>query len=83
MIVAEILAYKADIVCLQEVDASVHNSLLHPVLTSCGYQGFYSNKVGTLLMYQNKSFSSSYLYYFDVGDSTTRGMLNVLVYYNL
>lgn len=45
MIVAEILAYNADIICLQEVDASVHDSLLHPVLTSCGYQGFYSNKV--------------------------------------
>ena len=49
MIVAEILAYNADIICLQEVDASVHDSLLYHVLTSCGYQGFYSNKVRKLV----------------------------------
>lgn len=45
MIIAEILAYKADIICLQEVDASIHDSLLGPVLAACGYQGFYSDKV--------------------------------------
>ncbi len=45
MIIAEILSYKADIICLQEVDASIHNSLICPVLRTKGYQGFYSNKV--------------------------------------
>ena len=45
MIIAEILSYKADIICLQEVDASIHNSLISPVLKAKGYQGFYSNKV--------------------------------------
>lgn len=45
MIIAEILAYNADIICLQEVDASIHDTLLSPVLTACGFQGFYSNKV--------------------------------------
>lgn len=45
MIIAEILSYKADIICLQEVDASIHNSLISPVLRIKGYQGFYSNKV--------------------------------------
>lgn len=45
MIIAEILSYKADIICLQEVDATIHDSLLAPVLTASGYQGFYSNKV--------------------------------------
>jgi len=45
MIVAEILSYKADIICLQEVDASIHDSLISPVLRANGYQGFYSNKV--------------------------------------
>lgn len=45
MVIAEILAYNADIICLQEVDASIHDSLLSPVLTACGYQGFYSDKV--------------------------------------
>lgn len=49
MIIAEILSYKADIICLQEVDASIHNSLLSPVLKANGYQGFYSNKVTTQL----------------------------------
>ena len=45
MIIAEILSYKADIICLQEVDASIHDSLISPVLRTKGYQGFYSNKV--------------------------------------
>ncbi len=45
MIVAEILSYNADIICLQEVDASIHNSFISPVLTANGFQGFYSNKV--------------------------------------
>ena len=44
MIIAEILSYNADIICLQEVDASIHNSLIYPVLRTKGYQGFYSNK---------------------------------------
>ena len=44
MIVAELLSYNADVICLQEVDASIHDSLLRPVLEANGYQGFYSNK---------------------------------------
>ncbi|KAL7528002.1 hypothetical protein ACHAXR_002223, partial [Thalassiosira sp. AJA248-18] len=47
MIIAEILSYKADIICLQEVDAAVHESLLRPVLEANGYQGYYSNKVSS------------------------------------
>ncbi|KAL7548068.1 hypothetical protein ACHAWF_011353 [Thalassiosira exigua] len=47
MIVAEILSYEADIICLQEVDAAVHDALLRPVLEANGYQGFYSNKVSS------------------------------------
>lgn len=45
MIIAEVLSYKADIVCLQEVDAAIHNTVLRPALEANGYQGFYSNKV--------------------------------------
>jgi mRNA deadenylase 3'-5' endonuclease subunit Ccr4 len=45
MIIAEILSYRADIICLQEVDASIHDSLINPVLSANGYEGFYSNKV--------------------------------------
>jgi mRNA deadenylase 3'-5' endonuclease subunit Ccr4 len=45
MVVAELLSYNADIICLQEIDASIHDSLLRPVLEANGYQGFYTNKV--------------------------------------
>jgi hypothetical protein len=44
MIVAELLAYKADIICLQEVDGSVFDAYLNPVLRVLGYEGYYSNK---------------------------------------
>mmetsp|Transcript_9689 Transcript_9689/g.21853 ORF Transcript_9689/g.21853 Transcript_9689/m.21853 type:complete len:1018 (-) Transcript_9689:104-3157(-) len=47
MIIAEILSYNADIICLQEVDAAIHDALLRPVLEANGYQGFYSNKVSS------------------------------------
>jgi len=44
MIVAELLAYKADIICLQEVDGSVFDAYLRPVMRVLGYEGYYSNK---------------------------------------
>jgi len=47
MIVAELLSYHADIVCLQEVDLHIYESLLRPVLEACGYQGFFSNKISS------------------------------------
>ena len=40
----EILAYDADIICLQEVDGSVFERLWRPALESQGYQGFLSLK---------------------------------------
>ena len=46
MIMAEILAYQADIICLQEVDECIFGRLLMPVLKSKGYQGYYSSKEG-------------------------------------
>ena len=47
MLIYEILAYNADVICLQEVDTSIYDTLLRPVLESKGYQGFYSNKAST------------------------------------
>jgi mRNA deadenylase 3'-5' endonuclease subunit Ccr4 len=44
MLLYELLAFKPDIICLQEVDCNVYKSLFEPVLESKGYQGFYSNK---------------------------------------
>lgn len=44
MIVAEILAYKADIICLQEVDGAIYDAYFDPVMKAMGYDGFYSNK---------------------------------------
>ena len=47
MLMYEILAYNADVICLQEVDTAIYDTLLRPVLESKGYQGFYSNKAST------------------------------------
>ena len=51
MILHEILAYRADLICMQEVDDSVFRRYLEPVLTSrhFNYQGYYAGKdsVGT------------------------------------
>ena len=50
MIVAELLSYNADILCLQEVDLNIYESLLRPVFEARGYQGFFSNKVSKLVV---------------------------------
>ena len=44
MIVAEILAHDADIICLQEVDGAIFDTYFEPVMQSMGYEAFYSNK---------------------------------------
>ena len=46
LILQELLAYRADVICLQEVDESVFEGLLDPVLTSrqFNYQGYYAGK---------------------------------------
>ena len=45
MLAAEILAYDADIICLQEVDCCSFSNFMDPLLTSKGYTGFYCSKV--------------------------------------
>lgn len=47
MILAELLAYRADIICLQEVDLTIFDTLLRPVMYAMGYDGFYSNKASS------------------------------------
>jgi len=49
MLMYEILAYRPDVVCLQEVDSDVFESLFRPVMESQGYQGYYSNKASAQL----------------------------------
>jgi len=44
LILHEVLAYQADVICLQEVDQIVFDTLLAPVLRHYSYQGFYSVK---------------------------------------
>lgn len=46
LVFKEVLDYKADIACLQEVDASAFTSLLKPALQEFGYDGVYTNKAG-------------------------------------
>ena len=46
LILHEILAYQADVICLQEVDYPVFETLLHPTLQQYGYQGYYTGKHG-------------------------------------
>jgi len=42
MIAAELLSYHSDIICLQEVDGSVFDSYLQPIMMASGYDGYYS-----------------------------------------
>jgi mRNA deadenylase 3'-5' endonuclease subunit Ccr4 len=44
LILHEIMAHQADVICLQEVDSLVYESLLKPVLEHFGYQGYYTVK---------------------------------------
>jgi mRNA deadenylase 3'-5' endonuclease subunit Ccr4 len=46
LLLQEIMAYQADVICLQEVDASMFRDLFKPVLKHFGYQGYFSCKVG-------------------------------------
>jgi mRNA deadenylase 3'-5' endonuclease subunit Ccr4 len=49
MILYELLVFKPDVICLQEVDASIFTYLFRPCLESQGYQGYYSNKASAQL----------------------------------
>merc|ERR1711862_545074 len=44
LIVHEILQYRPDVLCLQEVDKDVFERLLQPVLGAHHYEGYYSQK---------------------------------------
>lgn len=44
LLLHEILAYHADLICLQEVDELVYETLLRPVLNYYNYQGYFSMK---------------------------------------
>jgi mRNA deadenylase 3'-5' endonuclease subunit Ccr4 len=48
LILEEILASGADILCLQETDCKVFNSFLRPILQPLGYSGHYTNKGGSV-----------------------------------
>eukprot|EP00547_Thalassionema_nitzschioides_P001745 CAMPEP_0194216212 /NCGR_PEP_ID=MMETSP0156-20130528/18538_1 /TAXON_ID=33649 /ORGANISM="Thalassionema nitzschioides, Strain L26-B" /LENGTH=530 /DNA_ID=CAMNT_0038944927 /DNA_START=389 /DNA_END=1981 /DNA_ORIENTATION=- len=47
LLIHEILSYQADIICLQEVDASIYEALYLPILKAKGYEGFFAVKVGS------------------------------------
>ena len=49
LLLYEILQHQADIICLQECDATVYEELLRPALDCHGYTGFYSNKATSQL----------------------------------
>jgi mRNA deadenylase 3'-5' endonuclease subunit Ccr4 len=49
LLLYEMLAYQPDVICLQEVDASIFSGLFRPCLESQGYQGYYSNKASVQL----------------------------------
>lgn len=44
LLLHEILSYHADVVCLQEVDEFVYDTLFRPVMSYFNYQGYYSVK---------------------------------------
>jgi mRNA deadenylase 3'-5' endonuclease subunit Ccr4 len=47
LLLHEILAYQADVICLQEVDETSFVNLYQPALRVHGYQGYYRMKMGT------------------------------------
>ncbi|KAG5467862.1 hypothetical protein LSCM4_00948 [Leishmania orientalis] len=47
-IVQELLAYHADLLCLQECGLNVFQSYFLPVMRACGYDGVYCNKMGAV-----------------------------------
>ncbi|KAG5468263.1 hypothetical protein LSCM1_02241 [Leishmania martiniquensis] len=47
-IVQELLAYHADLLCLQECGLKVFEAYLLPVMRACGYEGVYFNKAGSV-----------------------------------
>jgi mRNA deadenylase 3'-5' endonuclease subunit Ccr4 len=49
LLLYEMLVYQPDVICLQEVDASIFSGLFRPCLESQGYQGYYSNKASVQL----------------------------------
>ena len=49
MILAELLAYRPDVITLQECDQTIFEELFQPCMAAYGYQGFYSNKASAQL----------------------------------
>ena len=47
LVLHELVSYHADVLCLQEVDELVYDSLLFPVLQHLGYNGAYAGKQAT------------------------------------
>ncbi|ELT97737.1 hypothetical protein CAPTEDRAFT_132833 [Capitella teleta] len=48
LFVREILGYKSDVICLQEVDKKIFNSVLQPIFKQEGYEGSFRSKNGEL-----------------------------------
>jgi hypothetical protein len=59
LLLYEILQHNADIICLQEVDATIYEQLLSPALHAHGFLGFYSNKATSQLEGTSKRFRYS------------------------
>ena len=45
LLIHEILSVQADIVCLQEVDMKLYHNFYYPLMSSQGYNGFFTNKM--------------------------------------
>jgi len=45
MILHELLEYKADVLCLQEVDVMIFDTFLRPSLGVMGYRGYFGKKM--------------------------------------
>jgi 2',5'-phosphodiesterase len=62
LLLKEIIGYKADLICLQEVDRKLFTSDYEPILNDCGYSGIFDKKGGTIdeglaCFYKNDVFS--------------------------
>jgi 2',5'-phosphodiesterase len=78
LIVQELVAYQCGIMCLQEVDQIVFENLLQPILSSLGYDGYYTMKrhagtrEGCAVFWSRERFQMMEQNWFNLGDLSSK-----------
>lgn len=73
LFIKEILGYRGDIICMQEVDAKIFDLDLEPILKENGFSGHFAEKrevgEGEAIFYDSARFELLQKYQFDVGEN--------------